>query len=156
EGWFNESHGTNIIAQPVYSTAFFGAGGQPNGNWQVSINNPYLSAADRASIQSALNVVAPGQDFFYVARANTDIQSGRAVADQVVGRGVLGVNGDFNIGSRNYTWEIAANYGYSRDINRTPSLVWQNAVNALNSTINPATGQIQCAGTPVAAPVETP
>ena len=156
EGWFNESHGTNIIAQPVYSTAFFGGGGQPNGNWLVSINNPYLSSADRTTILNALNAAGADPSQFYVARANTDLQSGRAVGDQVLARGVLGVNGDFNLGSRNFTWEVAGNYGYARIINRTPSLVWQNTINALNSTIDPATGNIVCAGNPVAAPISTP
>jgi outer membrane receptor protein involved in Fe transport len=156
EGWFNESHATNIVQQPVYSTAFFGAGGTQNGNWLVSTNNPYLSAADRTSIINALTAAGADTSAFYVARANTDLQSGRAVADQVVGRGVLGINGDFNAGSRNFTWEVAANYGYSRDINRQPSLVWQNALNALNSQIDPATGNIVCAPNAGPAPVTTP
>ena len=157
EGWFNESHGTNIISQPVYSTAFFGAGGQQNGNWLVSINNPYLTANDRATILNALNTAGANPNFFYVARANTDLQSGRAVGDQILWRGVLGVNGDFNIGSsHNFTWEVAANYGHARVVNSTPSLVWQNTINALNSTVDPATGQIVCAGNPVAAPITTP
>ena len=156
EGWFNESHATNIVQQPVYSTAFFGTGGQQNGNWLVSTNNPYLSSNDRTAIVNALTAAGADPSAFYVARANTDLQSGRAVADQVVGRGVLGINGDFNAGSRNFTWEIAANYGYSRDINRQPSLVWQNALNALNSQIDPATGNIVCAPNPGPSPVSTP
>src|SRR5262249_42654450 len=91
---------------------------------------------------------------FYVSRANTDLQSGHAVADQMVSRGVVGVNGDFGFGGHDYNWEVAANYGYSRDINRTPAYVFQNLQNALNATTN-ASGEIVCAGNPVNSAVAT-
>jgi iron complex outermembrane receptor protein len=167
EGWFSEEHATNLINQPAYNTAFFqGAAGSLTGNFLMSINNPFLSAADRAAIQSALNAygasvpaanrVDPNWDgsHFYVSRANTDLQSGAAVVDQVVSRGVLGVNGDFALGTRSYNWEIAGNYGYSRDTNHTPSYVFQNLLNALNATRD-ASGNIVCAGNPVNSPIAT-
>ncbi len=172
EGWFSEGHATNLITQPGYSTPFFGSAGQVNGAWRVSIDNPFLSAADRATIQNALNAYGASLPFadpttgfttfdpnwdgkhFYVDRANTDLQSGRAVADQVVSRGVMGINGDFAVGERSYNWEIAANYGYSRDVNRTPSYVFQNVQNALNATRD-ASGNIVCAGNPVNSVVTT-
>ena len=91
---------------------------------------------------------------FYVSRANTDLQSGRATATQVLARGVMGLNGDFTIGERAFNWEVAANYGSSNDLQVTPSYVFQNVQNALNSTLN-ASGQIVCAGNPVNAPVST-
>ena len=166
EGWFSESHATNLITQPGYSTPFFGSAGQVNGAWRVSISNPFLSAADRTTIQNALNAygaaTTPNTRFdpnwdgthFYVDRANTDLQSGHAVVDQVVWRTVLGINGDFALGEHSYNWEIAANYGYSRDANRTPSYVFQNVVNALNATRD-AAGNIVCAGSPVNSVVTT-
>jgi iron complex outermembrane recepter protein len=89
-----------------------------------------------------------------VARANTDLQGGRATASQVVARGVLGLNGEFMIGQRNFNWEVAANYGASNGDQLTPSYVFQNVQNALNSTLNSA-GQIVCAGTPVNGPTTT-
>jgi iron complex outermembrane receptor protein len=173
EGWFSQEHATNLIAQPAYNTALFGSAGSVSGNFLVSADNPFLSAADRNTIQTALNnygaflATLPPRDIsglpadpnwdgkhFYVSRANTDLQSGHAVADQTVMRGVLGVNGDFAFGERSFNWEVAANYGYSRDINRTPAYVFQNLQNALNATTN-ASGQIVCAGTPVNSPVAT-
>jgi len=127
EGWFSEEHATNLIAQPAYNTNLFGGAGTVSGNFVMSVNNPFLSAADRTTIQNALNAygaaVPPGSradrnwnnSHFYVSRASTDLQSGAAVVDQVVTRGVLGINGDFALGTRSYNWEIATNYGYSRD-----------------------------------------
>src|SRR5256885_9590038 len=38
------------------------------------------------------------------------------------------------LGARSYNWEIATNYGYSRDTNHTPLYVFQNVQNALNAT----------------------
>src|SRR3989440_3314096 len=55
EGWFSQEHATNLIAQPAYNTALFGTAGTVSGNFLVSVNNPFLSSADRTTIQNALN-----------------------------------------------------------------------------------------------------
>ncbi|MEP6884656.1 MAG: TonB-dependent receptor [Gammaproteobacteria bacterium] len=166
EGWFSETHATNIIAQPAYNAALFGGGGTVNGNFIVAANNPFLSAADQALIQNELNAYGAAQPFgpfldpnwdgrhFYLGRANTDLESGVATASQVLARGVVGLNGDFSIGYRNFTWEVAANYGSSSNTSHQPAYVFQNVQNALNSTLN-SSGQIVCAGNPVAAPIAT-
>jgi len=173
EGWFSETHATDLITQPAYDAAIFGtSAGTVNGNFVVSINNPYLTSGDKQLIQTALNNYAAtlplgglvyqgaggypawNNSQFYVARANTDIQSGQATATQVLARGVLGMNGDFTIGERAFNWEVAANYGASNSLQVTPSIVFQNLQNAINSKLNSA-GQIVCAGTPVNAPTTT-
>jgi len=179
EGYFSETHATNLISQPAYNTNLFGGGGTVNGNFVVSINNPFLTPADRALIQTALNNyaatlplgpnlypgvdVGPGQPVaypawnpsqFYISRANTDLQGGRATSTQVVTRGVAGLNGDFAFGARNFNWEVSVSYGVSDNTQSTPSYVFQNVANALNATINGA-GQIVCAGTPVNGPTTT-
>jgi iron complex outermembrane receptor protein len=176
EGYFSETHGTNLIRQPAYNTNLFGKGGTVNGNFVVSINNPFLSPGDRAAIQTALNNYAanlpknaykgqaagpnqPGYapwntSQFYISRANTDLQSGRATATQTVVRGVAGLNGDFAWAERNFNWEVALSYGTSDNSQVSPSYVFQNLANALNATTN-AAGQIVCAGTPINAPTKT-
>jgi len=178
EGYFSGTHATNLLAQPAYNTNLFGTGGTSNGNFVVSINNPYLTPADRALIQTALNNYAaslplgpnlfPGQPAgpnqpayapwnnqqFYVSRANTDLQSGLATQTQTVERGVVGLNGDFTFAARNFNWEVSVSYGVSDNQQVTPSYVFSNFANALNATTN-ASGQIVCAGTPVNAPTTT-
>jgi iron complex outermembrane receptor protein len=166
EGWFSESHATNLIAQPAYNTALFGTGGTSMGNFILNVNNPFLTPADRASIQTALNnysaalggtgFIAPNwnPNQFYLSRANLDLQSGEATGTQTLARGVMGLNGDFSIGERNFNWEVAANYGESSNTAVQPAYVFQNLQNALNSTTN-AAGQIVCAGNPVNAPIST-
>jgi outer membrane receptor protein involved in Fe transport len=160
EGWFSETHGTDLIQQPQYNTFFFGSAGQPQGNLVISLNNPYLPAASRAAIQQALLAYQAtfgptsgpfdpnwSPDHFYMARASMDLQSGLATANQVVSRGVLGIEGKFDVGSHLFSWEIAGSYGHSRNTSDQPSIVWQNFQNAADAVVDPATGNIVCAGT---------
>ena len=108
EGYFSETHATNLLAQPAYNAAIFGEGGTNTGNFVLSINNPYLTPGDRALIQTALNNYAatlplgslqyggvpagPNQPAypawnnqqFYVSRASVDLESGLATATQTV------------------------------------------------------------------------
>jgi iron complex outermembrane recepter protein len=181
EGYFSESHATNLIAQPAYNSSLFGGGGTVNGNFVININNPFLTQADRGLIQTALNnyvagltaagqtpqyqgvTAGPGQPVsypawntsqFYLSRANTDLQGGQATDTQTVVRGVVGLNGDFSFAERNFNWEVSVSYGTSDNTQSTPSYVFQNVANALNATTNSA-GQIVCAGTPVNGPTTT-
>ena len=166
EGWFSETHATALLQQPAYNTFLFGSGGTANGNFILNVNNPFLQPGDRQLIQTALanysaalggtGFIYPGwnPNQFYVARANIDLQGGRATDTQVLSRGVLGLKGDFSIFERDFNWEVAANYGEVSSTSLQPSYVFQNVQNALNATTN-AAGQIVCAGTPVAANTST-
>jgi iron complex outermembrane recepter protein len=60
EGYFSESHARNLVSQSYNTTLFsntspFGIAGTPGGSFVISINNPFLSQADRTTIQAALN-----------------------------------------------------------------------------------------------------
>jgi len=194
EGYFSESHARNLVSQSYNTTLFsntspYGIAGTPQGSFVININNPFLSAADRTTIQTALNnyaaalpfggapiypgvsvgqplfpgYVGPGQPVaypawntsqFYVNRANVDLDNGAATDTQTVVRGVVGLNGDFTWGARNFNWEVSVSYGTSDNTQVTPSYVFQNLANALNATRN-AAGQIVCAGTPVNGPTST-
>jgi outer membrane receptor protein involved in Fe transport len=173
EGWFSDNHATNLLAQPAYTTSLFGGAGTPNGDFIINVNNPFLSPADRATIQNALNAYAAsaasritpqnptGFNFagwnpnqFYLGRANIDLENGGATASQTLARGVAGLQGDFAVFDHHYNWEVVANYGESSNTANQPSFVYQNVVNALNATTNGA-GQIICGGTPVNAPTTT-
>ena len=140
EAWYSHSSGTNIIDQPNYNTALFDAAGTPDGNLAININNPYLSAADRATIIANL---PPGQDTFYVGRALSDLTTGRSQATVETYRFVGGFSGDFNVGERNFQWEVSANYGHSKTKGRNFELVQQNFANALDAVLD-ASGNIVC------------
>ena len=67
EGYFSESHARNLVSQSYNTTLFsngnFGIAGTPTGSFVLSINNPFLSQADRATIQTALNNYAASLPF---------------------------------------------------------------------------------------------
>lgn len=169
EGWFSDGHGTDLIQQPQYYASIFGPAGTANGDLRVSANNPFLSAADSALISSQLQAYAangfqvnggtpidPGwnPNTFYLARASTDLQSGMATGDQVLGRAVMGLKGDFTTLGRNFNWDVTANYGYSRNISKQPAIVFQNLQNAVNS-VRDGSGNIVCAPNQPNSPIET-
>ena len=169
EGWLSESHSHSLIAQPFYSATIFGNPGDPNGPLYISVNNPFLSAGDRALIQSEMNAYGASgfplsggtpfdpnwsPNYFYLDRGSTDLEAGRFTGDQVVSRGVVGLKGDFSAFGQSYHWDAAANYGYSRNISRDPAVVFQNLENAINPVLD-ASGQIVCPPGVVNSPIAT-
>ncbi len=136
ELWWGRDTATNLAAQPYYSTGLFGPAGTPNGNLILNTANPFLSAADRATLQSALGT--PGVDgTFYLARANTDLYTGAFTSTGYLVRGVGGIDGDFMIGTHSLKWDATINYGQSNTLTSQPNLVTQNFFNALNAVAGP-------------------
>jgi outer membrane receptor protein involved in Fe transport len=140
EGWYAHSKGTNLREQPVYNSELFDAAGTPDGPIILSINNPFLTPDQRATIQNSIdngysdqNLFGGSQDYFYLQRANTDIISGRASSSTNLYRGVLGVDGSFPVGARQWNWEVVGNYGVSTTKGHEPVLVQQNFENAVGA-----------------------
>ena len=167
EGWYAYSKGVNLRSQPIYNTALFGNPGDPAGPIQISINNPYLNAAERAAIVNAINsgdsdqnffggnpFTGLPQDYFYLTRANTDLASGRASAATTIWRGVIGIDGKYHLGWRNFTFEAVANYGRSKTVGQSSQIVWQNFLNAVNATTD-ASGNIICTPGYTNSPIAT-
>lgn len=140
EGWYSHAVGVNIIDQPNYNTALFDAAGTADGNLIVSIDNPFLSAADRATIVANLPA---GQDQFFIGRALADLTTGRSQATVDTYRFVGGLSGDFSLGGNNWKWEASANYGRSITNGRNFELVQQNFANALDAVVD-GSGNIVC------------
>ena len=151
EGWYSKSRGTNLRDQPVYNSALFDAAGTPDGNIILSIDNAFLSPEARAAIQNAIdtnpfsdqNFNGVDQDYFYLGRANTDLQSGRSVGTVEVIRGVLGLESNFEILGREWTAEIAGVYGQSTTESRSRELIQQNFANAVDAVFD-SSGNIVC------------
>lgn len=158
EGWYANSKGSQLRSQPVYNTALFDAAGTPDGNLIISIDNPFLSPAARSVIAANLatnpNRDAVNQDFFYLGRANTDIISGAGSSTVELYRFVGGIDGTFEIGGRELTFEVVGNYGRSTTQGSERVLVQQNFENALNA-VRDASGNIVCAPGAQNAPVRT-
>jgi iron complex outermembrane receptor protein len=140
EAWYAHSKGVNLIDQPNYNTALFDDAGTPDGNLLLSINNPYLSAADRATI--AANLPA-GATQFYMGRALADLTTGRSEADVETYRFVGGFDGDFQLAGRQFNWEASVNYGRSRTTGKNYELDNRNFFNAIDA-VQDANGNITC------------
>jgi outer membrane receptor protein involved in Fe transport len=159
ELWFSEIH-TAVPAQyDAVDTALDNSAGLPDGNLIISATNPFLSAADQATIARNLAAFAaiPGNptqtNSFYLSRADDDVENGGFTADQNTKRVVLGVKGpvaDFP----DLRYEISGNYGRLVNQNATPSLNYQNFFNALNAVRAP-NGTIICAPGYSNSPVAT-
>ena len=158
EFWASHDTAANLADQPYYSTADFGGpAGSVNGNLILNTNNPYLSAGDAATINSAVNAAngtANAANDFYVARANTDLETGAFRSTTNLYRIVGGFDGDFNIGNRNFTWDATVNYGHVSTVTSERELVTQNFFNALDA-VTGANGQIECAPGYTSASIKT-
>ncbi|WP_018075372.1 TonB-dependent receptor domain-containing protein [Novosphingobium nitrogenifigens] len=143
EVWWGRSFGTNLASQPYYSSAAAGTAGSTNGNLIFSTSNPYLSATDRALIESAIG----GPGTFYLARANTDLSTGQFRTRTDVLRIVTGLKGNFEAGERKFDWDLTATYGRSVSVTSARELNLQNFTNALDATTD-SNGNIVCSGTP--------
>lgn len=143
EVWFSRNYATNTADQPFYNYAGFGNAGDANGNLIISTANPYLSAADRATIIGNLTAAGADPSTFYMSRANTDLSTGSFRTSTDLLRFVAGLTGDIEAGERKFTWEINGTYG--RSISRTTSreIVTQNFFNAIDATTD-ANGNIIC------------
>ncbi len=151
EGWYVHAKGVNLIDQPNYNTALFDDAGTADGNLLVNINNPFLSAGDRATIAANL---APGQQQFYVGRALSDLTTGRSQATVETYRFVGGFDGSFGLSGHEFKWEVSGVYGRSKTTGRNFELVQQNFANAIDA-VRDASGNITCRPGAVSATIPT-
>jgi outer membrane receptor protein involved in Fe transport len=143
EGWYSVSQGRNLANQPVYNSALFGGGGQRDGNLILSVNNPFLTPQARTTIIDSINnslFTSPGQDYFYLGRANVDLSSGVSTGKSEIMRFVGGFDGKVNVlPAGEWRFEAYFNYGRSKVTSRNPELNEQNFLNAIGgvTTANP-------------------
>ena len=139
EGWYAHSKSTDLVVQPEYNTGVFGSAGQPAGDLLLSVNNPFLTAGQRALILQSIatnplsdqNVLGVPQDYFYLSRANMDIPTNQSTYSDNLYRFVVGVNGKFNLLAGKWNWEVSGNWGHSHAIGKTVDINTQNFFNAV-------------------------
>lgn len=158
EGWYSVSKGRNLASQPVYNSALFDSAGNRDGNLIIKLDNPFLSPAARAAIQNSIATNpfsdSPTQDYFYLARASTDLSSGVSTGKSEVMRFVGGFDGKLHVlPDREWKFEAYFNYGRANVTSKNPELNQQNFLNALNATTSG--GQIVCAPGATNSPVAT-
>ncbi|MDF3623520.1 TonB-dependent receptor domain-containing protein [Brytella acorum] len=169
EGWYARGTASSQVGQGTWSTPQFDNPLTPNlpgnpssyytdtvviGAYQLSTSNPYLTSAERQTIQSAL--VAAGKDpsKFYLDRLNQDLDAGLYQTTVQMFRFAGGLNGDFDAVGRNFQWSLKGEYSRYMNDTWTPSIVVPNLINALNATTD-ASGNIICAPGYTSAPIKT-
>lgn len=137
---YARTEGTTLRGDTAYNTYLAGPSGlSPDGMLKIPLSNPFLSAADRATIAASL---PPNQDYFYLARANTDAVSGFARSVEQVYRAELGLNGSFGLLGRSYAWDVTGSFGRSLMKGETRQLIEQNFETALASCAGPGSAPI--------------
>jgi outer membrane receptor protein involved in Fe transport len=148
ELWESDTRSSFTTGQGEYDTGLFAPAGTVAGNLLISADNPFLSAADRATIMQNLAAFAgpgnPTPSSFYLARLNQDVGDGGSWADQVTRRYVVGLEGSIPIPGHDIRYEVSGEYGTSSNLSVSPSINFQNFLNALNAVQAP-NGSIICA-----------
>jgi iron complex outermembrane receptor protein len=119
---------TENVVQPSYSF----------GDYQLQPDNAFIGS----DLQAALAGTAP-EDYPYIAKfLNTGrVQEARRRTYRIV----AGLRGDFDAGFATINWDGALNYGENDARFRNSSLeITENFAAALDSVIDPATGQAAC------------
>lgn len=139
EGSLFSSEALELTSQWVYNAPLFGGD-----SYSITLPSTYALLTD----QARATLAGLGVPAFNLARASRDLvtANGRSTTD--LGRGVLGLEGDFLFADRNFYWEASVNYGRSDTQTFGTALDQQKFTNALHVVRN-AQGQVVCAGAPV-------
>ncbi|WP_315725545.1 TonB-dependent receptor [Sphingosinicella rhizophila] len=128
--------GTELANQAL--TVNVGLLAQPSGLISVNIDNPFLTDQARGILQDQ------GVTNFYLARGNLDLAAnGRTDSRSSTKRIVLGLEGDFRIGNRDFFWNAAGSYGHTGGYTEHLSIVNQNFLYAVDAVRAP-NGNIVC------------
>jgi outer membrane receptor protein involved in Fe transport len=106
----------------------------------IGINNPFLTDANRAVLRDAGIT-----DAFVLSRTNQDIQGANGTSNRNrTFRTVQGLEGDFEMLGRTIDWDVSGIYGFQEQETRTQSIKDVEFALAIDSAIDPTTGQIVC------------
>ncbi len=139
EAHYFRSRADELVDQPNFNALLFSG---VSGPLLFSADNPFLTP------QAQTLLLSSGAPIFLLSRANADIGDPTGYAISKVSRGVLGLRGDLELGSRAFTFEIAASYGRSVFTDNDQQIDQQRFVNAINVTRD-AQGAIVCDPAPL-------
>ena len=148
EGMYFRGRGDELVQQPSFNSSLFGGG---SGALTFNINNPFLTTQARNTL-----VAAGYTGNFTLGRVNLDLADLTGYSENNLYRGVMGIEGDFQLGGRDFNFEVSTTYGINDFIDYRQDINQQNFVNAVN--VASVGGQIVCTTTPTtnATPGFTP
>lgn len=129
---FLNSNSTDLVSQSsnAFNTAFLNTQGQ--GAFGVSIDNPFISDADRQTL-----IDAGAGDTIFLNGINLGLlpDAGANFVDTTTFRVVGGLEGDFEKFGRNFNWNVSMNFGRTNQA-RSVSVIRGDAFfNAVDSVI---------------------
>ncbi|MGH8031031.1 MAG: TonB-dependent receptor domain-containing protein [Luteimonas sp.] len=138
EGSFYSAESTELVDQYAFNSPLFGGLSAAIG---FPSSYPLLTPQAQATLQGL------GVSAFNLSRASRELQQNNGRATTELGRGVIGLEGDFTLADRSFYWEASYNYGRSDARSYGTSLIQQNFINALNVISTPS--GVVCAGVPI-------
>lgn len=136
EGMYFRGQGDELVQQPTFNSTLFGGA---SGALTFQASNPLLTSQARTFL------AANGYSTFRLSRANVDLSDNTGYSKNDLYRGVAGFDGDFEMGGRNYNFEISTNYGRNDFKDFGQAIHQQHFVNAIN--VANVGGQIVCTTT---------
>ena len=139
EALFYSGKADEIVDQPDYNALLFSG---VSGPLLFPVTSPFLTDQARTLL------MANGYPAFLLSRANADLGDPTGYAKSNVYRGVLGLDGDLDLGGRAYRFELALTYGRTDFTDHDQQINQQHFINAVNA-MRDASGQIVCDAAPL-------
>ena len=128
------------VEQGGFQTFAFGG---TSGALEFSVDNPLLTDAARNTLINEIGLAPDGT--FFLSRFNNDLlDGGRRTSETSLWRISAGVNGDFDLGARNFRWDVNAIAGQSDVEIQNTLLNNRRFLNAIDVVVDPVTGQPAC------------
>lgn len=164
EGWFARTDGFEPVNQSIHAAVGFRSADETdtfvrNGTIPVRLDNPFLTDQARQILSRALdanndgqpdNILnldgLPGPDTpgFYLARPLFDLLDNYPTRTrQDLYRGLIGFDGEVDLGGRRFRWDVAYAYGRTIGTAVNPAIVLANYNQALDA-VRDANGNIVC------------
>ena len=166
EGWYSRTDAVETVNQPIYNSQAFtrrGPGGDTDarfveGPFVIRLDNAFLTPQARGIIERNLTnpagVVVPNLDLngdgtaetagFYVDKGSVDLLGGSPVrAQQNLYRVSAGLEGEFNLGEREFDWDLTYAYGYTSGASFGRTLLIDRLNQAVDAVAGP-NGTVVC------------
>lgn len=169
QGWYANTEAVEVANQPSYNEWSFRvagdrAGNAVNGPVAIRLDNPFLTAQTRATIARNLpdvnadgipdatidfdgNGVADTAGFWFTKGHQDLFRGSQTEAEQTLYRGVVGFEGDFNIGGRKYAWDVSYSQGRTKSESRNMGMLIREFNLAVDAVLDPGTNTIRCRDT---------
>ena len=106
-------------------------------------DNPFLTDQARNVLVNEIGLDSDGT--FFLSRFNNDLlQGGERNRESNLWRIAAGFEGDFNVGEREFYWDVSGVFGQNNIETQSVLLNDRRFLNAIDAVVDPSTGEIVC------------